>query len=107
MDCWKAKGRSKGSDEERIAVASIGRGTETWTKMAVVVNGSQAFLLCAYMADKCPMPRGTLINLSSVAHHSNYHAYFPKLRRVTGAFLSIKQSVSLISLSLFLLVPLC
>lgn len=90
-----------------VLQSSTGRGTETWTRMVVVVNGSQAFLLCAYMDDKCPMPRGTLINLSSVIHHSNHHGYFPKLRRVTGVFLSIKQSVSLISLSLFLLVPLC
>lgn len=36
-----------------------GRGTEAWTKVVVVI-GPEAFLLCAYMDDKCPMPRRTL-----------------------------------------------
>lgn len=81
----------------------MGRGTEAWAKMAVVGIGSQTYLLCAYMDDKCPMPRGTLVNLSCIAHQSYQHGYFPKLRRVNGVFLSIKQSVNLISLSSHLL----
>lgn len=61
----------------KMLQSSPGGGTETWAKMAVVIIGSQNFLLCAYMDDKCPMPRGTLINLSSIAHNSYQHGYFP------------------------------
>lgn len=87
----------------KMLQSSMGRGTEAWAKMVVVVTGSQTLLLGAHMDDECPVPRGTLINLSCIAHHSYQHGYFPKLRRVNGVFLSIKQSVNLISLSSHLL----
>lgn len=72
------KSRVEGRDSVRkMLPSSMGRGTEAWAKMAVVGIGSQTYLLCAYMDDKCPMPRGTLINLSCIAHHSYQHGYFP------------------------------
>lgn len=41
-----------------------------------VGDGHWLSSLCTYVTDKCPMPRGTLINLPFIAHHGYRYGSF-------------------------------